>query len=361
MTQVLMIQGTLSDAGKSTLTAGLCRYLKQQGLRVAPFKPQNMALNSAVTVDGGEIGRAQAVQAQACRLDCHTDMNPILLKPQSETGAQVIINGQVYGFMNARDYHQFKPVAMEFALSAFTRLCENYDVVIIEGAGSPAEINLRENDIANMGFAEAVDCPVLLVGDIERGGVFAQLAGTLSLLSPSEQARICGLIINRFRGDVSLLTPGIDWLENHCRKPVLGVLPYLKNLHLDGEDSLNMPATQDLAAQSSLTVVVPRLPRMSNHTDLESLAAHPQVNLVITQTPQAADLILLPGSKAVVNDLIFLREHGWEKHLQQHLRYGGKLIGICGGYQMLGRSIEDPEGLESTHEYFPGLDLLNMT
>ena len=228
----LMVQGTTSDAGKSTLATALCRWLVRQGVSVAPFKPQNMALNSAVTVDGGEIGRAQAVQAEAARVPPHTDMNPVLLKPNTDTGAQVIIHGHAIGCMDARTYHAYKPEAMRAVLASHSRLVERFDVVMVEGAGSPAEINLREGDIANMGFAEAVDCPVILIADIDKGGVFAHLVGTLELLSPTERARVRGFVINRFRGDVSLLQPGIDWLEARTGVPVLGVLPYLHDLHL---------------------------------------------------------------------------------------------------------------------------------
>ncbi len=236
--RTLMIQGTTSDAGKSTLVAALCRWLVRQGVRVAPFKPQNMALNSAVTPEGGEIGRAQAVQAQAARLAPHTDMNPVLLKPNSDTGAQVIIQGRAIGNMEALEYHHYKNTARTAVLQSHARLASQYEIVVVEGAGSPAEINLREGDIANMGFAEAVDCPVILIADIDRGGVFAHLVGTLALLSASEQARVVGFVINRFRGDLALLQPGLDWLERHTSKPVLGVLPYLHGLHLEAEDAV---------------------------------------------------------------------------------------------------------------------------
>src|SRR5512135_200228 len=236
--RTLMIQGTTSDAGKSLLVTALCRWLLQQGVRVAPFKPQNMALNSAVTADGGEIGRAQAVQAAACGLAPHTDMNPVLLKPNSDTGAQVIVQGRAVANLEAGAYHDYKPVARAAVLESYGRLAAAYEAIVVEGAGSPAEINLRAGDIANMGFAEAVDCPVILVADIDRGGVFAHLVGTLALLSASEQARVVGFVINRFRGDLALLQPGLDWLERETGKPVLGVLPYLHGLHLDAEDAL---------------------------------------------------------------------------------------------------------------------------
>lgn len=345
----LMVQGTTSDAGKSLLVAGLCRWLHRQGVMVAPFKPQNMALNSAVTADGGEIGRAQALQAQACGIDSHTDMNPVLLKPCSDTGAQIIIQGQAIGNMDATDYHHYKTVAKQAVLSSFSRLCERYDAVMVEGAGSPAEINLRQNDIANMGFAEAVDCPVILVADIDRGGVFAHLVGTLDLLSPSEQQRVTGFVINRFRGDVSLLQPGLDWLEQRTGKPVLGVIPYLKGLTLDAEDAVDAQQVMD-TDKPVLNVVVPVLPRISNHTDFDPLRQHPQVNLQYWGEGQAippADLIILPGSKSVRADLQWLHQHGWQRVLEKHLRYGGKVLGICGGFQMLGQQISDPQGVES--------------
>ncbi len=358
----LMIQGTTSDAGKSALVTGLCRVLRRRGIRVAPFKPQNMALNSAVTSDGGEIGRAQALQAQACGLEPHTDMNPVLLKPNSDTGAQVIIHGKALSTMEAQDYHAYKRIAKQAALESYRRLIQQYEVVIVEGAGSPAEINLRENDIANMGFAEAVDCPVLLVADIDRGGVFAHIVGTLALLSTSEQARIKGTIINRFRGDISLLQPGLDWLVSRIDRPVVGVLPYLHGLHLEAEDAINAHNHYDDNAEL-LRIIVPVLPRISNHTDFDPLRLHPQVDLQFIgpgQTIPPADLIILPGSKNVVMDLTFLREHGWESAIQKHLRYGGKLIGICGGFQMLGQAIHDPLHIESSTESIRGLGLLDF-
>ena len=349
MSRTLMIQGTTSDAGKSTLVTALCRYYKNKGVKVAPFKPQNMALNSAVTVDGGEIGRAQAVQAQACGLEPHTDFNPILLKPNTDVGAQVIINGHAIDTMDAIEYHDYKTIAMTAVLEAYDRLRDQYDLIIVEGAGSPAEINLRDRDIANMGFAEAVDCPVILIADIDRGGVFAHLTGTINLLSTSEQKRIIGMVINRFRGDLSLLQPGIDWLEKFTRKPVLGTLPYLHGLHLESEDSVGIEQQSNKKTGQQLNVVVPILTRMSNHTDFDPLRLHPQVNLKYIQLGDkipAADLIILPGSKSVRADLRFLRENGWQEHIDQHLRYGGKLLGICGGFQMLGNQIHDPHGLE---------------
>ena len=360
--RTLMVQGATSDAGKTTLVAGLCRVLARRGVRVAPFKPQNMALNSAVTQDGGEIGRAQAVQAQACYLPPHTDMNPILLKPNSDTGVQVIVHGHALRNMEAGAYQDYKRVAMQAVLVSHARLCAQYDVVLVEGAGSPAEINLRAGDVANMGFAEAVDCPVILIADIDRGGVFAHLVGTLALLSESEQARCAGFVINRFRGDIALLEPGLRWLETHTGKPVLGVLPYLQGFHLEAEDALPRAAAKSAHADA-LRVIVPALPRISNATDFDPLRLHPQIDFRFcgpAETPPPADLIILPGSKSVRADLAWLCAMGWDKAIQRHLRYGGKLIGICGGFQMLGNRIADPHGIEGAVGDCAGLGYFDM-
>jgi adenosylcobyric acid synthase len=356
----LMVQGTTSDAGKTTLVAALCRILHRRGISVAPFKPQNMALNSAVTVDGGEIGRAQALQALACGLEPHTDFNPVLLKPTTDKQAQVIIHGKVAFDLDAKGYHEYKPRAMGAVLESWARLTAVYDCVVVEGAGSPAEINLRDRDIANMGFAEAVDCPVILIADIDRGGVFAHLVGTLDLLSPSEQKRIKGFVINRFRGDIALLESGLSWLEERTGKPVLGVLPYLHGLMLDAEDAIATAAVDGKKA-ARLKVIAPAYPRVSNHNDLDPLRLHPEVDfrwIGPGETPPAADLIVLPGSKAVRADVDWLRETGWATAIQKHLRYGGKVVGLCGGYQMLGRKIDDPLGLEGTPGSTPGLGVL---
>ncbi|KUM02174.1 cobyric acid synthase [Chromobacterium subtsugae] len=362
--KTIMIQGATSDAGKSALATGLCRLLARRGVRVAPFKPQNMALNSAVTADGGEIGRSQAVQALACRVEPHTDMNPVLLKPNSHTGSQVIIQGRAIGNMEARGYHGYKPVAMKAVLESHARLAEQYQCIVAEGAGSPAEINLRDGDIANMGFAEAVDCPVILVADIERGGVFAHLAGTLALLSESERARVVGLVINRFRGDPSLLKTGVDWLEQHTGKPVLGVLPYLYDLHLEAEDSMGLDKLGGASGGGDkLRVAAPAAPRVSNHTDFDPLRLHPQVEFTLVragETIPPADLIVLPGSKNVLADLAWLRAQGWEEAIRRHLRYGGKVLGICGGLQMLGKKLHDPDGLEGEPGSGDGLGWLDM-
>ncbi len=357
----LMVQGTTSDAGKSTLVAGLCRVLRRRGVRVAPFKPQNMALNSAVTADGGEIGRAQALQAQAAGVPPHTDMNPVLLKPSSDTAAQIIIHGKALTDMDARAYHEYKPRALAAVLQSYHRLRSQYDCVLVEGAGSPAEVNLREHDIANMGFAEAVDCPVVLVADIDRGGVFAHFLGTLECLSPSEQARVQGFVINRFRGDISLLLPGLTWLERKTGKPVFGVLPYLHGLHLDAEDAIKTEQGEKTGGER-LRVIAPVFPRISNHTDFDALRAHPQVEFSFIgpgmRIPRA-DLLVLPGSKSVQADLDWLLGEGWLPEIRRHLRYGGKLIGICGGMQMLGARLRDPHGLEGAADSRPGLGLLD--
>ncbi|WOT05847.1 cobyric acid synthase [Shewanella youngdeokensis] len=373
--RVLMVQGTTSDAGKTTLVAGLCRLFVRNGHDVAPFKPQNMALNSAVTIDGGEIGRAQALQAMASRLEPQIDFNPILLKPSSDTGSQVIVHGKALMKMEAKDYfgknaEGYRVKAMAAVKASYERLCSQYEMLFVEGAGSPAEINLRAGDIANMGFAEEVDCPVIIIADIDKGGVFAHLVGTLSLLSESEQARVKGFVINRFRGDVSLLQPGIDWLENHTKKPVLGVLPYLHDLHLDAEDAL--VAAPEHRADKKLKVLVLVLPRISNHTDFDPLRLNPQIEfnyvsmqIQATKSPTKAslppaDLIIIPGSKNVRADLAFIRDQGWEQEIEKHLRYGGKVLGICGGYQMLGHLIDDPQGVEDAPGSEEGLGLLPL-
>lgn len=361
MPKTLMVQGTTSDAGKSTLVAALCRILKNRGISVVPFKPQNMALNSAVTIDGGEIGRAQALQAQAAGLQPHTDMNPILIKPTSDTRAQIIVQGKAITDMDAAVYHDYKNQAMQFVLESYARLQQQYDVIIVEGAGSPAEINLRDRDIANMGFAEAVDCPVILIADIDRGGVFAHLVGTLELLSESERARVIGFVINRFRGDMGLLQSGLDWLEQKTGKPVLGVIPYLNGLYLDAEDALASGA-RNSAAQIHVAALA--LPRISNHTDMDALRLHPDVDFQWVGPMQpipACDLLIIPGSKNVRADLQFLRDQGWEEGIKRHLRYGGKLMGICGGFQMLGELISDPAGIEGEPGDMTGLGYFHLT
>ena len=354
-----MVQGCTSDAGKTVLVAALCRILKRRGVNVAPFKPQNMALNSAVTADGGEIGRAQALQAQAAGIAPRIDFNPVLLKPSNDQRAQVIIHGHAVDTLNARDYHEYKRIAMRAVMASWQRLTAEFDCVLVEGAGSPAEINLRDRDIANMGFAEAADVPVILVADIDRGGIFAHFVGTLELLSASEQARVKGFVVNRFRGDIGLLKPGLDWLEQRTGKPVLGVLPYLHGLMLDAEDAVATEAIAKTATRLKAVAVV--YPRCSNHNDLDPLRLHPEVEFTWVGPGQAippCDLLVLPGSKAVQADLHWLRQQGHEAAIRRHLRYGGKLVGICGGFQMLGRRLDDPLGLEGAHGSQAGLGLL---
>jgi adenosylcobyric acid synthase len=378
--KTLMIQGTTSDAGKTTLVAGLCRFFSDIKMNVAPFKPQNMALNSAVTPCGGEIGRAQALQAKAARLPLDVDFNPILLKPNSDTGAQVIVHGKALtrnasSNMEASEYQDYKKVAMQAVLSSHQRLTQQYELVVVEGAGSPAEINLRAGDIANMGFAEAVDCPVVIIADIDKGGVFAQLVGTLMLLDESEQDRVVGFVINRFRGDIKLLESGLTWLEQQTNKPVLGVLPYLHGLDISSEDALVTQQHNDdsSAKTKKVRVVVLVYPHMSNHTDFDALRHHKDIDCQFLFAKGSAgekntekvaippcDLIILPGSKNVRSDLNFLRLRGWDNDIAKHLRYSGKVIGICGGYQMLGKLITDPEGVEGKAGSTEGLGYFAM-
>ncbi|WP_196584318.1 cobyric acid synthase [Aliivibrio fischeri] len=356
----LMVQGTTSDAGKTVLVAGLCRLLANKGIQVAPFKPQNMALNSAVTEDGGEIGRAQALQADAARVKPHVHMNPILLKPNTDIGAQVIVQGKAIETMDAWGFHDYKKLAMPYVLESFSYLSNNYECVVIEGAGSPAEINLRENDIANMGFAEAADVPVIIVADIDRGGVFAHLYGTLALLSESEQARVKGFVINRFRGDISLLVPGLEWLEEKTGKPVLGVIPYLHGLNLEAEDAIK----SEQLDKGKFVVKVPVVTRISNHTDFDPLRLHPDIDLQFIgkgESLSGADFIILPGSKSVQADLDYVKSQGWDKDIERHLRYGGKVMGICGGYQMLGEYLADPLGIEGAPCSIKGLGYLSIS
>lgn len=360
-TKALMVQGTTSDAGKSVLVAALCRVLARKGVNVAPFKPQNMALNSAVTADGGEIGRAQYVQAMAANIPASVDMNPVLLKPNTDMGAQVIVQGKAVADMNAIGYQSYKEFALPFVMDSFHKLQQQFDTIVIEGAGSPAEVNLRENDIANMGFAEEADIPVIIIADIDKGGVFAHLYGTLALLSESEQKRVIGFVINRFRGDLSLLQSGLDWLEQKTNKPVIGVLPYLHGFDLEAEDAIN--SSQVTQGEAKLNVVVPVFPRISNHTDFDILRSNPDINLRYVgpgERLDRADLIVLPGSKSVRNDLAHLREQGWDKDIARHIRLGGKVMGICGGYQMLGKSISDPLGIEGEAGSSDGLGYLDL-
>jgi len=342
-----MVQGTMSGAGKSLLCAALCRMFAQDGLRAAPFKGQNMALNSFVTRDGLEIGRAQAVQAQAAGVEPDVRMNPVLLKPSSDTGSQVIVRGEVRGQMPAEEYYRYKKQLIPEVLAAYESLAEEYDVIVMEGAGSPAEINLRADDFVNMGLARRVNAPVLLAGDIDRGGVFAQLYGTVALLEPEEREQIAGLVINKFRGDIEILRPGLAMLEEKAGKRVLGVVPYLR-VDVDDEDSL-APRLDQAPVHKPLDVVVVRLPRISNFTDFAPLEAHPQIGVRYVDDARqlgAPDLIVLPGTKSTMDDLLWLRQSGWEAAIQKAAAAGTPVLGVCGGYQMLGTMLRDPEGVE---------------
>ncbi len=387
MTRALMLQGTGSDVGKSLLVAGLARVFTRRGLRVRPFKPQNMSNNAAVTADGGEIGRAQALQARACGIAPTTDMNPVLLKPQSDGMAQIVLGGRVHATVSARDYRTLAPSLLPAVLAAFDRLAGAADLVLVEGAGSPAEINLRAGDIANMGFAEAADVPVALIGDIERGGVIAQLVGTHALLSPSERARLAGYIVNKFRGDVGLFAGGIAAVGERTGLDCFGVVPYFPAASaLPAEDTmaLSVPAPHPPTASprvppsprgrgeragvsgrhSRLKIAVPLLPRIANFDDLDPLRAEPAVELVLVRPgnplPRDAALVILPGSKATLSDLAALRREGWDIDILAHRRHGGHILGLCGGYQMLGRHIGDPHGNEGPPGEAPGLGLLDV-
>ncbi len=347
MAKAIMVQGTASNAGKSLLCAGLCRLFRQDGYRVAPFKSQNMALNSAITLDGLEMGRAQAVQAQAAGVAPDARMNPILLKPTSNTGSQVIVNGVPRGTMGAADYFRYKRALVPDILAAYRSLDQEFDVIVIEGAGSPAEINLKQDDFVNMGMARMAGAPVLLCGDIDRGGVFASLYGTVKLLEPAEQDLIRGLIVNKFRGDVEILRPGLGMLEELTGKPVLGVVPML-DVDVDDEDSLS--ARLDREGKVGLVdIAVVRLPRLSNFTDFNPLERMDQVTLRYVRSPGEfgrPDLVILPGTKNTMDDLRWLRQSGLEAKILRHAGDGGAVAGICGGYQMLGRTVSDPQGVE---------------
>ncbi len=350
MTPALMIQGTCSNAGKSLLVAGLCRAFRRRGLAVLPFKPQNMSNNAAATADGGEIGRAQALQARACGVAATVDMNPVLLKPQSETGAQVVVQGRVLTTCAARDYHRLKPTLLPRVLDSFARLEGAADLVLVEGAGSPAEVNLRAGDIANMGFALAARVPVILAGDIERGGVIAQLVGTVALLEPEERALLRGYIVNKFRGDPGLFDSAHPLILERTGLQSLGVVTWFEAArNLPKEDVLGLEEVARSRPGAAIRVAVPRLPRIANFDDLEPLAAEPDVALRLLEPGEAlpgdTDLVLLPGSKATIADLAAFRAAGWDIDLQAHVRRGGWVLGLCGGYQMLGTRIADPEGL----------------
>ena len=361
MTKAIMIQGAGSNVGKSMLVAGIARACVRRGLSVAPFKPQNMSNNAAVTTDGGEIGRAQALQALACGLDPVVDMNPVLLKPESDVGAQIIVQGKRFGTMKARDYGKHKQTLLPAVLDSFHRLAAKYDLIIVEGAGSPAEVNLRAGDIANMGFATAANVPVVLIGDIDRGGVIAQLVGTHAVLPADDRALIRGFGINKFRGDTTLFHDGMTIIQTMTGWRPLGIVPWFA-------DAWKLPAedVMDVASRKGgpIKIVVPRLNRIANFDDLDPLSATPEVSVEIIEAgrplPADADLILIPGSKSTIADLAHFRAQGWDIDLAAHVRRGGRVLGICGGYQMLGRRIIDDDGIEGAPTRVDGLGLLNI-
>jgi len=346
MAKAIMIQGTMSNAGKSLVAAGLCRIFKQDGYRVAPFKSQNMALNSFITREGLEMGRAQVMQAEAAGIEPSVDMNPILLKPTNDTGSQIIVNGEVWGQMSAREYFAVKKQLMPEVMKAYSRLCEKNDIIVIEGAGSPAEINLKDDDIVNMGMAKAARSPVLLVGDIDRGGVFAQLYGTVALLPPEEQKMVKGIIVNKFRGDESILTPGVRQIEELLHIPAVGVVPYMR-IDVDDEDSLSERLTNKKAELIDIAVI--RVPRLSNFTDFNVLDGIDGVSLRYVDSVRQfgePDMVILPGTKNTMKDLLWMRQNGLEAKVIRHASGGGAVLGICGGYQMLGKKLSDPLGVE---------------
>ena len=362
--KAIMFQGTGSDVGKSLIVTGLARVFANRGLRVRPFKPQNMSNNAAVTADGGEIGRAQALQARAARTPPSIHMNPVLLKPQSEIGAQVVVQGRVAGNTEARDYPAMRPKLLDAVLESFEHLAAEADLVLVEGAGSASEVNLRAHDIANMGFAEAAGLPVILIGDIERGGVIASLIGTKTVLPPDDAQRIAGFIVNKFRGDPTLFAEGMTPIAERTGWHALGLVPYFERAHhLPAEDTQSLP-TRALVGKGRLLVVVLAYPRISNFDDFDPLRLEPDVDLVFLRPgqpiPGTASLVILPGTKATLADLAALRTAGWDIDLAAHVRRGGHLLGICGGYQMMGREIADPHGIEGKPEAAPGLGLLDV-
>jgi adenosylcobyric acid synthase len=358
----IMVQGTCSSAGKSLLTAALCRIFLEDGYRVAPFKSQNMSLNSFVTSEGLEMGRAQVVQAEACKIAPEVCMNPVLLKPTSDRKAQVIVEGKVLENKNAADYHLFKPQLKAIILQNYQKLSHRFDVVVLEGAGSPAEINLRDNDVVNMGMAEMVDAPVILVADIDRGGVFASIVGTLFLLAEDEKQRVKGVVINKFRGDVELLRPGLLMLEEIIHIPVLGVIPWL-DVHIEDEDSVT-EKMQNVSKGSSIDIVVIKLPHLSNFTDFDVFAMFPEVNVRFITSPTEMgnpDIVIIPGSKNTTYDLLFLKERKLDIVIKEMQARGVFIIGICGGFQMLGTHVSDPHHVESANDSVTGLGLLNVS
>ncbi len=361
-----MLQGTGSDVGKSLLAAGLCRAYTRRGLRVRPFKPQNMSNNAAVTVEGGEIGRAQALQARACRVPPSVHMNPVLLKPESNVGSQIVVQGRVWGRAKAREYYAYKHRLMTQVIESYERLRAEADLVVVEGAGSAAEVNLRAGDIANMGFATTAGVPVVLVGDIDRGGVIASLVGTHVLLAGCERAHLLGHVVNKFRGDVTLFDSGLDIIERETGLKAYGVVPFFAPAaKLPAEDSVGLAEHGAKAdATGAIRVVVPVLSRIANFDDLDPLLAEPDVSVEFVEPGRAlpgdADLVILPGSKSTIGDLDHVRAQGWDLDIRAHLRRGGWLLGLCGGYQMLGNSLTDPTGLEGDAATVPGLGLLEL-
>lgn len=358
-----MIQGTGSDVGKSIITAGLCRIFKEDGYSVAPFKSQNMSLNSFVTPEGHEIARAQALQAAAAGIEPHVHMNPVLLKPNEAVGSQVVLQGKVHGNMSSRDYQVFKKEIRARVMESYQALSDQHDIIVIEGAGSCAEINLRENDIANMGLAQMVNAPVLLAGDIDRGGIFASFVGSMELLSPEDRSRVHGFIINKFRGDLEILKPGLEFLEARTGRPVLGVLPYLKDLKLPEEDSLGLSRLSEKNDTHTIRIGVVRLPHLSNFTDFDPLTYEQGVNLAYLSPEnqlEGYDLIILPGTKNTIKDLQYLKAKGFEEKLKAYVQNGGRLLGICGGFQMLGERILDPHGVESEEKEMTAFGFIKM-
>src|SRR3990172_1182622 len=370
MAKAIMIQGTGSHVGKSIITAGICRIFRDMGYKVAPFKAQNMALNSAVAKDGGEIGRAQAIQAEACGIEPSVHMNPVLLKPISDMGSQVIVHGKVVGNMKAREYYAFKNSAWAAVCEGYKKLSKEFDLIIIEGAGSPAEINLKENDIVNMKVAEMTGARVIIVSDIDRGGVFASLIGTIELLTPLERAMVCGFIINKFRGDKTLLEPGLSFIRDRTGVPVLGVVPHIKDMGIGEEDSVGLENTgvrgqrsggSGVGCAHQIKIGVIRLPHISNYTDFDPFQGEPDVQLSYTQRPEEVyglDLVIIPGSKNTIDDLRFLKNIGLAEAIKEHYREGNHVVGICGGYQMLGCKVSDPCGVETEGASEEGLGLL---
>jgi adenosylcobyric acid synthase len=367
--RVLMFQGTGSDVGKSLIVAGLCRLLANRGMAVRPFKPQNMSNNAAVTPDGGEIGRAQALQARAARVAPSVDMNPVLLKPQSEVGSQIVVQGKVFGTAQAREYQARKPELMPYVLDSFAKLRAGCDIVLVEGAGSASEVNLRANDIANMGFARAVDAPVILIGDIDRGGVIASLCGTAAVIDPEDGKRIAGFIVNKMRGDPSLFASGMRFVAERTGWAAIGLVPHFRDAHrLPAEDVLGLevlPAAATDTAGRRVRVAVLVLPHIANFDDLDPLRLEPGIELILLRhgapLPIDTDLVILPGSKATIADLAALRSFGWDADLLAHARRGGRVLGLCGGYQMLGDTISDPQGIEGPPGSAAGLGLIDIT